>query len=117
MNVDEEWRAYLLGTHPQIAKGRRMFGWIPSASRCGPITRDTRTYAARAQRAHPRASYDRRRTGCGDVRGDLSSADLAPGWPATGQVEARFYRLGSSDDEDTNRRKHRGDSRQNQQRA
>jgi adenylate cyclase len=34
VKVDEEWRAYLLGTHPQIAMGRRMFGWIPSASRC-----------------------------------------------------------------------------------
>ncbi len=34
MNVDEEWRAYLMGTHPQIAMGRRMFGWIPSAARC-----------------------------------------------------------------------------------
>jgi adenylate cyclase len=34
MNIDEEWRAYLLGTHPQIAMGRRMFGWIPSGARC-----------------------------------------------------------------------------------
>jgi adenylate cyclase len=34
MTVEEEWRAYLMGNHPDILRGRRMFGWMPSGPRC-----------------------------------------------------------------------------------
>ena len=32
--LEDDWRAYLTGTHPQIVKGRRMFSWLPSDPRC-----------------------------------------------------------------------------------
>jgi adenylate cyclase len=31
---EDEWRAYLDGTHPSIVWGRRLFGYVPSAPRC-----------------------------------------------------------------------------------
>ncbi len=34
MNDEEEWRAYLLGTHPKIRRGRGLFGHLPSEPRC-----------------------------------------------------------------------------------
>jgi adenylate cyclase len=33
-NVDDEWRDYLEGTHPDIVFGRRVFSWLPSDPRC-----------------------------------------------------------------------------------
>jgi adenylate cyclase len=32
--LEDEWRAYLMGTHPEIVRGRRMFSWLPSDPRC-----------------------------------------------------------------------------------
>ncbi len=33
-SLEDQWRAYLMGTHPEILKGRRMFSWLPSDPRC-----------------------------------------------------------------------------------
>ena len=33
-SMEDEWRAYLDGTHPMIVLGRRTFGRIPSDPRC-----------------------------------------------------------------------------------
>ena len=34
MSIDEQWRMYLLGTHPGIVRNRRWFGPLPSSPRC-----------------------------------------------------------------------------------
>ena len=31
---EDEWRAYLSGTHPSSLMGQRMFKWVPSSPRC-----------------------------------------------------------------------------------
>jgi adenylate cyclase len=33
-SIDEQWRMYLLGTHPGIIRNRRLFGPVPSSPRC-----------------------------------------------------------------------------------
>jgi adenylate cyclase len=32
--LEDDWREYLMGTHPDIVAGRRMFSWLPSDPRC-----------------------------------------------------------------------------------
>jgi adenylate cyclase len=32
--LEDEWRDYLMGTHPEILRGRRTFGLLPSDPRC-----------------------------------------------------------------------------------
>ena len=32
--IEDAWRAYLMGTHPQLLMGRRTFGLLPSNPRC-----------------------------------------------------------------------------------
>ena len=32
--IEDAWRAYLLGTHPNLLLGRRTFGRLPSNPRC-----------------------------------------------------------------------------------
>jgi len=32
--AEDEWRAYLTGTHPAIVRGRRLFRFLPSGPRC-----------------------------------------------------------------------------------
>jgi adenylate cyclase len=32
--LEDDWHDYLMGTHPEIVRGRRMFSWLPSDPRC-----------------------------------------------------------------------------------
>jgi adenylate cyclase len=32
--IDDEWRAYLTGVHPELRRGRRVFRFLPSPPRC-----------------------------------------------------------------------------------
>ena len=32
--LEDDWHDYLMGTHPEIVRGRRTFGWLPSDPRC-----------------------------------------------------------------------------------
>jgi hypothetical protein len=31
---EDEWRAYLMGTHPRVRSGRRLFALLPFGPRC-----------------------------------------------------------------------------------